>query len=343
MKIGLVGYQASGKSSIFELLTGVQPDIAKAHTGQIGTAIVPDQRFDDLVALFSPKKVTPAKIELFDTPGLSREQGEGNAQRMSVLREANVLIHVIGAYAGADPLADAQSFEDDLMLADLQVVTNRVNRLRDNVKKPRPDRDELQAELEQLEPIEAALNEGESLREREFTEDQEKFTKSFSLLSRKPQLVLINTAEAEFDQEKIAAIEALGHRVIAAPAGLELDVQQLDEADRAEFAAELGLGEPCKDQLLRAIFELTDQITFFTADEKEVRAWLLHRGETAVDAAGTIHTDLARGFIRAEIMAVADLLRLGSEREVKAAGLHQLVGKEYVMQDGDEIVVRFNV
>ena len=131
--------------------------------------------------------------------------------------------------------------------------------------------------------------------------------------------------------------------MIAAPAGLELDVQQLDEADRAEFAAELGLGEPCRNQLLRAIFEITEQITFFTSDEKEVRAWLLRRGETAVDAAGTIHTDLARGFIRAEIMAVADLLRLGSEREVKAAGLHHLVGKEYVMQDGDEIVVRFNV
>ncbi len=343
MKIGLVGYQGSGKSSIFELLTGTQPDISKAHTGQVGTAVVPDQRFDDLVALYNPKKITPAKIELFDTPGLSRDQGEGNAQRMSVLREANVLVQVVGVYAGGDPEADARSFEDDLVLADLQVVSNRVAKLRENIKKPRPDREELQAELQLLEPIESALNDGQSLRDQEFSDDQEKFTKSFSLLTRKPRLLLLNTAEAEFDAQKLAAVEALGHKVIAAPAGLELDVAQLDEADRAEFAAELGLGEPCRDQLLRAIFEITDQITFFTADEKEVRAWLLKRGETAVDAAGTIHTDLARGFIRAEVMAVADLLRLGSEREVKAAGLHQLVGKEYVVQDGDEIVVRFSV
>jgi len=343
MKIGLVGYQAGGKSSIFELLTGTAPDISKAHTGQLGTATVPDQRFDDLVALFNPKKISPAKIELFDTPGLSRDQGEGNAQRMSVLREANVLIQVIGAYAGADPLSDAQSFEEELVLADMQVISNRIARLRENIKKPRPDRDELQTELEFLEPIEVLLNEGQSLRSQEFSDEQEKHTKSFSLLTRKPLLVLINTAEADFDVARLAAIEALGHPVIAAPAGLELDVQQLDEADRAEFAAELGLGEPCRKQLLRAIFEITEQITFFTSDEKEVRAWLLRRGETAVEAAGTIHTDLARGFIRAEIMAVADLLRLGSEREVKAAGLHQLVGKEYVMRDGDEILVRFNV
>lgn len=343
MKIGLVGYQGGGKSSIFELLTGTQPDIAKAHTGQLGTAIVPDERFDRLVDHFSPKKISPAKIELFDTPGLSREKGEGNAQRMSVLREANVLVQVISAYAGADPVADAQSFEEDLVLADLQVVSNRVSRLRDNIKKPRPDREELQAELAILEPIEAALNGGASLRDETYSDEQEQATKSFSLLTRKPLLVLLNTAEAAFDAGILTAVEQLGQKVIAAPAGLELDVGQLDEADRAEFAAELGLGEPCRNQLLRAIFEVTDQITFFTADEKEVRAWLLRRGETAVEAAGTIHTDLARGFIRAEIMAVEDLLRLGSEREVKAAGLHQLVGKEYIMQDGDEILIRFSV
>jgi len=138
MKIGLVGYQGGGKSSIFELLTGTQPDIAKAHTGQVGTAVIPDGRFDRLVDLFSPKKISPAKIELFDTPGLSRDRGEGNAQRMSVLREANVLVQVIGVYAAADPVADARSFEEDLVLADLQVVSNRAARLRENIKKPRP-------------------------------------------------------------------------------------------------------------------------------------------------------------------------------------------------------------
>jgi len=324
-------------------LTGTKPDIAKAHTGQTGTAVVPDERFAQLVELFKPKKVSPSQIELFDTPGLNRDQGEGNAQRLSVIREANVLVQVIGQFSGADPVADAQSFEDDLILADLQVVSNRTSRLEQNIKKPRPDRDELQAELALLEPIEALLKEGKTLRDETFSDEQEAATKSFSLLTRKPLLILLNTAEAATDPAITAAVEATGRKVIAAPAGLELDVLQLDEEDREEFAAELGLGQPCREQLLKAIFEVTDQITFFTADEKEVRAWLLRRGETAVDAAGTIHTDLARGFIRAEIMAVADLLRLGSEREVKAAGLHQLVGKEYVMRDGDEIVVRFSV
>ena len=142
MKIGLVGYQGSGKSSVFELLTGNSPDPSKAHTGQVGTATLPDPRFDGLVKLFNPKKITPAKIELFDTPGLSREHGENNNQRISIVREANALVHVIGAYTGGDAVADARTFEDDLMLADLQVLQNRIERLEISVKKNRPDREE---------------------------------------------------------------------------------------------------------------------------------------------------------------------------------------------------------
>jgi len=343
MKIGLVGYQGSGKSSIFELLTGMKPDPSKSHTGQVGTAVLPDARFDGLVKLYNPKKLSPARIELFDTPGLSREQGETNNQRISIVREAEALVHVIGAYAGGDPAADARSFEDDLILADLQVVQNRVERLEQSVKKNRPDREQSQTELEHLKPIEALLLEGKLLREVEFTDDQEKFTKSFSLLTRKPQLLLLNTADASVDEAVLAKLRGQGYLVVAAPLGLELEVQALDESERAAFAADFGLGEPSRDRVLRAIFEATQQITFFTSDEKEVRAWLLRKGSSAHEAAGTIHTDLARGFIRAEIMAVDDLLRLGSEREVKAANLYHTVGKDFVMRDGDEIVVRFSV
>lgn len=343
MKIGLVGYQGSGKSSVFELLTGTKPDPGKAHSGQVGMAVLPDARFDGLVKLFKPKKITPAKIELFDTPGLGREHGETNNQRMSIVREANALVHVIGAYAGGDAAADARAFEDDLMLADLQVLQNRIERLEAGIKKNRPDREQCQDELAMIKPIEALLQEGKLLREVEFTDEQEKVTRSFSLLTRKPQLLLLNTADAAVDQAVVKSLTGKGYRVVAAPLGLELEVQALDESERAEFAAELGLGEPSRERVLRAIFEATEQITFFTSDEKEVRAWLLKRGSSALDAAGTIHTDLARGFIRAEIMAVDDLLRLGSEREVKAANLYHTVGKDHVMRDGDEIVVRFNV
>ncbi|MCH7987793.1 MAG: 50S ribosome-binding GTPase, partial [Planctomycetes bacterium] len=170
MKIGLVGYQGCGKSTLFELLTGIGSDPSKAFTGQVGSTDVPDERFEKLIELYQPKKVSPARIELFDTPGLSRSNSEVNAQKLAVIRESAVLVHVVGCFSGADPLADARAFEDDLGLADLQVVSNRIARLNKDVTKPRPDRDELQAELEVLKPIEEKLNNGESLQEMKFSE-----------------------------------------------------------------------------------------------------------------------------------------------------------------------------
>lgn len=343
MKIGLVGYQAGGKSTLFELLTGVAADLSKAHTGQVGVATVPDTRFDRLVEIYQPKKIVPAKIELLDTPGLSRDQQEGNAQKLGVIREAAALVHVIGAFTDGDPLAEIASFQDDLILADLQVVGNRIQRLKKDITKPRPDRDDLQAELEALEPFAAKLGDGVPIGDMEFSPPQEQAVKSFALLTRKRRLVVLNTADSEFDPAVTAAVEAQGDTVIAAPFGLELEVQALPEDERAEFAAEMGLGDPCRNRLLNGIFEVTDLITFYTCAEKEVHAWLLTRGATALEAADSIHSDLARGFIRAEIMATDDLLRLGSERELKAAGLQHVEGKDYVVQDGDEILIRFSV
>jgi ribosome-binding ATPase YchF (GTP1/OBG family) len=343
MKIGLVGYQGDGKSTVFELLTGTKPDVAKAHTGQPGVADVPDERFDRLVAHYKPKKIVPARVELFDTPGLSRDRHEQNAQRLAVIREASVLAHVVGVFAGADPIATVRSFEEDLILADMQVVANRVERLQKDATKPRPDREELQAELAALRPIKERLEEGQSIREMEFDETQQKAVRSFSLLSRKTQLIVLNTADSDFDPAVVAEVEKLGHRAVAGPFGLELEVAQLPEDDRAEFAAEMGLGEPSRQKLLRMIFEVTGQITFYTSGEKEVHAWLLHRGSTVLEAAHTIHSDLARGFVRAEIWQADDLLRLGSERELKAAGLNHVEGKDYIVRDGDEVFIRSGV
>ena len=343
MKLGLVGYQGGGKSSIFELLTGTPPDLSKSHTGQLGSAVIPDDRFEQLVSLYQPKKQTPARIELFDTPGLSSDARANNAQRLGIIREATALIQVIGAFRGANAKAEVRRFAEDLILADLAAVSNRLQRVRKDATRPRPDRAELLAEVEALEPIHAQLEAGKSTSEMPFSEFEEQITRSFSLLTRKPQLVVLNTADTDVDTAQVAEIEALGHSVVAAPSGLELEVGQLPAAERAEFAAEMGLGEPSRERLLHAIFEISDQITFYTCDEKEVRAWLLPRGATVLEAADTIHSDLARGFIRAEIMGAEDLLRLGSEREVKAAGLHHLEGKEYLVQDGDEVLIRFNV
>jgi hypothetical protein len=343
MKAGLVGYQGGGKSALFELLTGLKPDPSKTHSGQVGVASVPDERFDRLVDLYQPKKIVPTKIELFDTPGLSRDEKSGNGQRLSIIREASVLVQVIGQFAGCDPIAEASAFIDDLILADLQVVSNRVERLKKDAAKPRPDRDELQAELDALLPIAERLENGDELADMEFSEAQVKAASSFALLTRKRRLIVLNTADSDIDAAALADIEAAGHAVIAAPAGLELEVLALPEEEQAEFGAEMGLAEPSRRLLLRKIFEVTDQITFYTCAEKEVHAWLLNRGETVLDAADTIHSDLARGFVRAEIWSADDLLRLGSERELKAAGLQHVEGKEYVVQDGDEIFIRSGI
>ncbi|REJ97559.1 MAG: redox-regulated ATPase YchF [Planctomycetota bacterium] len=343
MRIGIVGYQGTGKSTVFELLTGVKPDPSKHHTGQVGVTVVPDERFDRLVEMYAPKKETPAKIELLDTPGISRGEQAGNAQRLGVIREATALAQVVGGFLGGNAVGEVEDFLTDLVLADLQVVTNRIERLKKDVTKPVPNRAELQQELDALLPIAARLEEGSTLHDMEFDDAQEKATRSFSLLSRKRQLVLLNTADSTIDADVIGRIEALGCPVVAGPFGLELEVNQLPEDERAIFAEEMGLGESSRARVIQAIFQLTDYITFYTCDEKEVHAWLLRRGSDAVEAAGAIHSDLARGFIRAEVMSTADLLRLGSEKEVKAAGLHRTEGKDYIVQDGDEIVIRFNV
>ena len=343
MRIGIVGYQGSGKSTVFELLTGVSPDIGKAHTGQLGTAVVPDDRFVRLVELYRPKKETPAKIELFDTPGLSRDEPAGNAKRLGVIREADALVHVVGVFRGDNPTTEIAAFIADLVLADLQIVTNRIERLEKDVTKPLPNKADLQAELEGLRPLEERLANGFTLHELELSTVQEQAVKAFALLSGKPHLILLNTADASYDSPAIAKIREMGLPVVVGPLGLELEVAQLPEDERELFAEEMGLGEPSREKVLQAIFELTDLITFFTCDEKEVHAWLLKRGSSALEAADSIHSDLARGFIRAEVQSVDDLIRLGSEREVKAAGLHRTEGKDYIVQDGDEIVVRFNV
>lgn len=342
MKIGLVGYQGGGKSTLFELLSGIEPDISKAHSGQVGIMTVVDDRFRQLVEMFKPKKESPCKVELFDTPGLSKSEQSVNPQRLGIIRDSGALVQVVGCYAGADPIEEARAFEEDMVLADGQVVAKRFEKLEKDIGKNRPDRDELKKELEALTPVHEKLSNGESLEDMEFTPEMEQHTRSFALLTRKKRLVVCNSAESAFDESILQQLADSGVPAIAAPVGLELEVAQLPEDEREIFAEEMGLAEPCRDRLIEAVFRVTDLLTFFTCDEKEVHAWLIKRGSSAVEAADSIHSDLARGFIRAEVMAVADLLRLGSEKEVKAAGLHRIESRDYIVQDGDEIVVRHN-
>lgn len=339
MKIGIVGYQGSGKSSLFTWLTGVAADPALAHTTQSAMAIVPDDRVAGLCSIYHPKKVTQASLEIVDTPGLSRSH-EGNAARLAAIREAGCLVMVTPSFAGVDPAADLQGFEEDLLLADLEIVTGRIERLRESVKKPRPNRDEQLAELAALESLLAIMEAGQALHAADLTPEQKRATKSFQLLTQKRRMVVVNTTD---DQQLPAGFTApAGVETIAISLSLQLELEKLAPEERAAFCADFEVRAIDKAAVLRTIMLASGQMLFFTAGEKEVRTWMIHQGGTAVEAAGEIHTDLAKGFIRAAVMNCGDLMRLGSEREIKAAGLLRQEPKDYVIQDGDILEIRHN-
>ena len=334
MKIGIVGYQGSGKSSLFQWLTGVEPDPSLTHSTQMAAASVPDERVKPLCDIYQPKKITEAKINLIDTPGLSRDH-EGSAGKLALIREAGCMIVVVPAFSGAKAVDDLKHFEEDLLLADLDIVNGRVEKLRESVKKPRPNRDKEIAELEALEPILSQLEDGVSIRDLTLTETQAAAIKSFQLLTDKPRMVIVNVADDETEPEKYLDGIDPALNSAAFSISLQLELQNMSTEDADEFCQEMGLKPYAPDQLLRDIMDASGQMLFFTAGEKEVRTWLIPKGATAQDAAGGIHTDLARGFVRAETMTCNDLFRLGSEREVKAQNLMRKETKDYVVQDGD--------
>ena len=342
MKIGLVGYQGSGKTSLWQWLTGEKSDPSKAHTGQMAMATVPEPRLQQLCEIYNPKKVTPAALELVDTPGLDRTH-VGNAARLAVIREAGCLVLVVAAFDGSDPRRDMKSFEEDFLLADLEIISGRIERLREAVKKPRPNRDEQIAELAAIEPLQAQLEDGRSLQQTELTEDQEKAVRSFGLLTRKPRLVIVNVADDEEDTRRYNELSTDLQPVVAVPIGLESELARMEAAEREEFRTEMGIGGFDRDSLIRTIVDVSGQMLFFTAGDKEVRCWMTAQGTTALLAADGIHTDLARGFIRAETMSCDDLIRVGSEREIKAQHLMRQEPKDYVVQDGDILNIKFSV
>jgi GTP-binding protein YchF len=346
MKIGLVGYRGSGKSTLFEWLTGVPADPGLAHASQSAMAPVPDARLEALAKIYHPKKITVAALELVDTAGLDRTH-EGNAARLAQIREASSLVLVVDAFErGSNPLADVEAFNDDFLLADLEIVSSRIGRLRESLQKHRPNRDAELAELAALDPLLAALESGTPLSAAGMNEEQLKITRSFRLLTEKPRFVVFNVADDE--TQGGALVERLAARrtpipAVALPARLELELSRLSAEERDAFRREMGLAGFDRDALLHALVEVSGQLIFFTAGDKEVRSWMLRKGGTALEAAAGVHTDLARGFIRAEVMKCDDLLRLGSEREIKAHGLLRQEPKNYVVQEGDILHIRFSV
>jgi ribosome-binding ATPase YchF (GTP1/OBG family) len=337
MKVGIVGFAGSGKSTVFQWLTGVKPDPAKAQTGQTGHARIPDARLDWLSAHFQPKKTTPAAIDFLDTPGLMPTERRDNPRRLGILRESGGLLAVLNGYSESDLAGQLRRFREEAVFADLEIVSNRIGKLEDQHKKPRPakQKEADQLELDLLKRIVTALEQNQTPATLGLKDDEEKAVRSFQLLTLKPELAFVNLGDDRLNQPLPADLLQLAPSAIQAPAKLEMELHDLAEEDRQLFMQDLGLKGFVRDEVLRAIFYGMGQIVFFTVGEDECRAWPMPKGADAVVGASQIHTDLARGFVRAEVVHYEDFRRVGSMKEAKTHGVYRLEGKTYGVQDGD--------
>lgn len=358
MRIALAGLPFSGKTTLFHSLTGGGRASGGDRPGaeSLATVKVPDPRLDKLADIFEPKRKTPAAIEFIDVPGLDFDSPSGRAEaqrHVATLRQADALVVVLRAFEKADifayrdrvdPEADWTELMNEFLLTDLGAVTNRIEKLEAGLKKPNRTK-QMEQELELMKRCAAVLEEERPLTEAIHNEDEERMVRSFALLTLKPIVVVRNLGE-----DVLAAPpplpEAVARDASAAldlAATLEAELAELSPEEEAEFLKELGIDEPAVNRLARACFAATKQIVFFTYGEDECRAWAIPGGADAVTAAGEIHSDLARGFIRAEVVHWDDYDALGSMKAARDAGKFALEGKSYVVQDGDLITIRFNV
>lgn len=363
MKLGVVGLPNVGKSTLFNAITQAGAQAANypfcTIEPNVGVVPVPDARLTRLSEMYSPKKTTPATIEFIDIAGLVRgaSRGEGLGNKfLSHIREVDAVVHVVRCFedenvvhvdGSVDPVRDMETINLELVFADLETVERRIDRTKKMMKSgdKRPGR-----ELEILEAIRAALEAGRPARTVPVDEEDAPFVKGLFLLTTKPVVYVANVAEDALG----AAPDAMAARVYEAAARegaeamtvcaqLEEEVSALDPAEKAAFLAEMGVQESGLDQLVRACYRLLGLISFLTAGADEVRAWTIRRGWKAPQAAGVIHTDFERGFIRAEIVPYDTLVSLGSMAACREKGLVRSEGKDYVMQDGDVTLFRFNV
>ena len=358
MKLGIVGLPNVGKTTLFNALTG-----SKAETGSysnagakpnIGTAKVPDERLDWLADYYHPKKYSPATIDFVDVPGVNAGGGKGN-EVFQAIRQVDALVEVVRCFDDdgiflepADAVRDAESFEMELILADMEIVERRLDRAKKNAKSG--DK-KYKRECEMCEALLKHLDDEKPAREFEFTEEDKDILADGGLLTVKPVIYAANLDEAGMsdlkNSQNFQALSAYaakqGAAVLPVAARFEEDIAELDEEEARMFMEDLGLTETGLDRLIRTSYDLLGYISFLTAGEDDVHAWTIVRGTKAPKAAGKIHTDIERGFIRAEIVAFEDLKACGSMAAVKEKGLFRLEGKEYVMQDGDVTMFRFNI
>ncbi len=363
MRIGIIGLPNSGKTTIFNVLTGGSAPTAAYSGGtfQVNTAMVdvPDGRVEALSEMYNPKKTTHARVEYADIAGLSgaEETSTGgvnlSGELINAIGNNDALLHVVRVFEdeavahpleNVDPARDIARLDTELSLSDLSKIENRLERLEVSLKKGKatPTFADDQKEYDILSRLKPHLEQGQPIRNFELTADEEKRLRGFQFLSQKPVMLLFNLGDEgdmpqiEYDHQKSTVTAVRGR--------LEMDIAQLEAADdRALFMAEYGVTELSSERIIRQSYDLLGRMNFFTVGEDEVRAWEVDRGATALEAAGTIHTDLARGFIRAEVVSYEELMAAGSNAAAKSAGKVRLEGKDYIVQDGDVIVVRFNV
>jgi GTP-binding protein YchF len=345
MKIALVGFPGCGKSTVFGALTGLAVETGYAASRDkvnIGAVKVPDPRVDALAELYKPKKVTYAEVTFTDFGG-GAEKGL-DRKILNAMREVDALCQVVRAFPDAageapQPLREIADLETETILADLELLERRVDRLTRDRSNPR--------ELDLLQRIQVHLEDERPLRSFELSEEENKMIAGYALLTQKPLLLVVNVEEGSIgsaiDPEIEASARERGLGVVVLSAQVEKDIASMPEDDQIEFVTSLGLDEPARNRFIRAAYELIDLISMLTAGPDECRAWPVARGSRAVRAAGKIHSDIERGFIRAEVIDWKDLVEHGSEAKCREAGLARVEGKDYIMQDGDVVHFRFNV
>ena len=358
LRAGLIGFPSSGKTALFQLLTSAReaPRPAGRQEANVGVSRVPDERLDRLTELFKPRKHTPATVEFADMGGAGGgKTGAAALLDVAPFRNADALLHVVRMFrdpavphaAGSvDPARDVRTMEEEVILADLGVVERRLERLERDVKKSANA--ELKKEQEILVRCRALLEDGTALRTLDLPPEDLRRLRGFQFLSAKPLLIVLNLDEADLPQAdravELAGLTGFVHgantRAVPICAKIELEIAQLDPADAAAFMADLGLRESGLDRVIRASYELLGYISFFTVGEDENRAWSIPRGTNAQHAGGEIHTDIQRGFIRAEVVRYEHLLARGTLAACRDHAELRLEGKEYIVLDGDVINFR---